>query len=104
MADPQILTTLRRKRDEIESVIAAYEAKIEDAKRDLSAVNVTIRLFELNGEPSQFPAYIDTKRLWNRGEIAKVCRAALATEGPRDTRELALRVIRAKASTKAIEC
>jgi hypothetical protein len=36
MADPQVQTTLRRKREEIETVLAAYEAKIEDAKRDLS--------------------------------------------------------------------
>jgi hypothetical protein len=96
MADPQILTTLRRKREEIASTIAAYEAKIEDAKRDLSAVNVTLRMFELDGEPSQFPVYIDTKHLWKRGEISKACQEALAAEGPLDTRELALRVIRSK--------
>lgn len=54
------------------------------------------RLFELNGEPQQFPAYADIGRLWKRGEIVTVCREALAKEGPLDTRELALRVIRAK--------
>ena len=96
MADPQILTTLRRKRDEIESVIATYRAKIKDAEYDLSAVAATLRLFELNGEPQQFPAYADIGRLWKRGEIVSVCRDALAKEGPLDTRELALRVIRAK--------
>ena len=96
MADPQVLSTLRRKRDEIESAIAAYRAKIKDAERDLSAVAATLRLFELNGEPQQFPAYADVGRLWKRGEIVTVCRDALAKEGPLDTRELALRVIRAK--------
>lgn len=96
MADPQILTTLRRKRDDIEGVIAAYQRKIEDAKRDLSAVNATLRLFELNGEPREFPAHADLGRLWKRGEIVTVCRQALHKEGPLDTRELALRVIRAK--------
>jgi TATA-box binding protein (TBP) (component of TFIID and TFIIIB) len=55
MADPQVLSTLRRKRDEIENAIAAYRAKIKDAERDLSAVAATLRLFELNGEPQQFP-------------------------------------------------
>ncbi|MGA2495665.1 MAG: hypothetical protein ABSF67_22485 [Roseiarcus sp.] len=34
MADPQIVTTLRRKRDEIESAIVTYRAKIQDAERD----------------------------------------------------------------------
>ncbi len=62
MADPQVLTTLRRKRDEIESVIVTYRAKIEEAERDLSAVAATIRLFELNGEPQQFPAYVEIGR------------------------------------------
>ena len=51
-------------------------------------------MFDLNSKPA-FPEYVDTKRLWKRGEIAKVCtRAALAEKGPLDTRELALRVIR----------
>jgi hypothetical protein len=96
MADPQVLSTLRRKRDDIEAAIAAYTKKVEEAKRDLSAVAATIRLFELNGEPQQFPAYVEIGRLWKRGEIVAVCREALAKEGPLDTRELALRVIRAK--------
>jgi hypothetical protein len=96
MAEPHILSTLRRKRDEIENVIAAYRAKIEEAERDLSAVAATIRLFELNGEPREFPAYADLGRLWKRGEIVAVCREALAKEGPLDTRELALRVVNAK--------
>jgi hypothetical protein len=96
MADPQVVSTLRRKRDEIESAIAAYRSKIEEAERDLSAVAATLRLFELNGEPQQFPAYADIGRLWKRGEIVSVCRDALAKEGPLDTRELARRVIRAK--------
>ncbi|MCW2282488.1 hypothetical protein M2323_000005 [Rhodoblastus acidophilus] len=96
MADPLAISILRRKRDEIESVIAAYEAKIEEAKRDLSAVNTTLRLFELNGEPEQFPVYVEVRHLFKRGEIVKLCRAALSQEGPLDTRELALRVVRAK--------
>jgi hypothetical protein len=96
MAEPQVISTLRRKRDEIEGAIAAYEKKIEAANRDLSAVNATLRIFELTGEPQQFPAYVDLGRLWKRGEIVAVCRAALEKEGPLDTRELALRVIQAK--------
>ncbi|MCW2283657.1 hypothetical protein M2323_001429 [Rhodoblastus acidophilus] len=96
MADPLAISILRRKRDEIESAIAAYEAKIEEAKRDLSAVNTTLRLFELNGEPEQFPVYVEVRHLFKRGEIVKLCRAALAEEGPLDNRELALRVVRAK--------
>ena len=91
MAEPHILSTLRRKRDDIQAVIELYEAKIEAAKHDLAAVNATLRLFELSGETLQFPAYVDLGRLWKRGEIVAVCREALAAEGPLDTRELAVR-------------
>jgi hypothetical protein len=96
MADPQVVTTLRRKRYDIQAAIEAYEAKIETAKHDLAAVNATLRLFELSGETLQFPAYVDLGRLWKRGEIVAVCREALAAEGPLDTRELAVHVLRAK--------
>jgi hypothetical protein len=101
MADPQILATLCRKRDEIEATISAYEKKIEAAQHDLVAVNATLRLFELNGESQQLPAYVAQGRLWKRGEIVSVCREALAAEGPLDTRELAVRVIRAKGLDEA---
>ena len=50
----------------------------------------------LSGEPSQFPVYFEIGRLFKRGEIVKLCRAALAEEGPLDARELALLVVRAK--------
>ena len=96
MSEPQVVNTLQSKRAEIESAIAAYEKKIEAAKRDLSAVNATIRLFEVNGERQEFPAYMDISRLWKRGEMFGVCKAALAKEGPLDTRELAVRVIAEK--------
>ena len=96
MSEPNVVLTLRRKRDEIESVIAAYRDKIEAAERDLSAVAATLRLFELGDQPEQFPAYASIGRLWKRGEMVRVCRAALEAEGPLDTRELALRVLRAK--------
>ena len=96
MTEPNVVLTLRRKRDEIENAIAAYRGKLEEAERDLSAVAATLRLFELGDQREQFPAYADISRLWKRGEIVKVCRAALEAEGPLDTRELALRVLRAK--------
>jgi hypothetical protein len=64
MADPQVVTTLRRKCDEIESAIVTSRAKIQDSERDLCAVTATLRRFELNGEPQQFPAYTDIGWLW----------------------------------------
>ncbi|ODA67520.1 hypothetical protein A7A08_01554 [Methyloligella halotolerans] len=63
---------------------------------DLAHVNATLRMFEAPEGRSQYPVYMDTLRLFKRGEIVRICKAALADEGPLDTRELALRVMRAK--------
>ena len=97
MADPHILTTLRRKRDETEATIRAYEKKAEALRRDLAHVNATLRLFELNGDLEVFPVHMDLNRLFKRGEVFAICKQALeaAPEGL-DTRELALAAIRAK--------
>jgi hypothetical protein len=97
MADPHIFTTLRRKRDEMEAAIRAYEKKTEALRRDLAHVNATLRLFELNGEQEVFPVHMDLTRLFKRGEVFRICQVVLeAAPGGLDTRELALAVIRAK--------
>jgi hypothetical protein len=97
MADPQILNTLRSKRDDIRDTIAAYEKRIADAKRDLMHVNATIQLFEVNGETPQFPVHMGLHRLFARGELLALCLDALkGSPDGLDTRELALAVVRAK--------
>jgi hypothetical protein len=95
VADPQIVGTLRRKRDDIERVIAEYEKKIAAARCDLSHVNAMLAMFEAPEGRTQFPVYMDTLRLFKRGEIVAICKEALKN-GPLDTRELALAVIDAK--------
>ena len=96
MAESQTLVVLRNKRDEIERAIANYEKQIEKARYDLAHVNATLRMFESPAERTEFPVYVDTLRLFRRGEIATLCKAALAEEGPLTTPELALRLVRAK--------
>ncbi len=53
-------------------------------------------MFESPEARTEFPVYVDTLRLFRRGEIVSLCKKALTEEGPLDTRELALRVMRAK--------
>lgn len=96
VADPHAITTLRRKRSEINSTIAAYEKKLAEARRDLSAVNTALRLFEPDADPKKFPVYGEAWRRFKKGEVVKLCRAALAQESPLGTRELATRIMRAK--------
>lgn len=97
MADPHILSTLRSKQAELEDLIAAYEKKIEAARFDLMHVNATLRLFEMNGDAEPFPVHMALNRILKRGEVARICLAALAeAQAGLDTRELAIAVIRAK--------
>jgi hypothetical protein len=97
MAEPQIVTTLSNKRDELERIISSYEKAIEAARRDLAHVNATLQLFEREGVPSAYPSRTNLVRVFRRGEIFAICKAALA-QAPAGmyTRELALAVLRAK--------
>jgi hypothetical protein len=99
MNDPNIVLGLRRKRDQISGTIAHYERLLRDAQHDLAHVNASLRLFEATGEAADLPPYVDLNRVLRRGETTKICMEALAAEGPLDTRQLALRVIRAKGLT-----
>jgi hypothetical protein len=97
MAEPQIVNTLRSKRDELERIIGSYEKATEAARRDLAHVNATLQLFERDGVPGVYPSRMSLIRVFRRGEIFAICRAALAQyPAGMDTRELALAVLRAK--------
>jgi len=96
MAEPLSVSMLRKKRDQIRDVIASYEKKFKEAQADLAHVNATLRLFEASGEPADFPPYVDLNRVFRRGETTTLCMEALKAEGALDTRELTLRIMRAK--------
>jgi hypothetical protein len=97
MAELQIVNTLRSKRDELERIIGSYEKAIEAARRDLAHVNATLQLFQRDGVANAYPSKMSIIRVFRRGEIFALSRAALA-QAPTgmDTRELALAVLRAK--------
>jgi hypothetical protein len=95
MADPLSVTMLRAKRDKIRDTIAAYERRLNQAQADLAHVNATLRLFEVTGDPNDFPPYLDLSRVFRRGETTDLCLEALRS-GPKDTRELAAHVMAAK--------
>jgi hypothetical protein len=84
MAEPQIVTTLTNKRNEIEARIAAYEREIENARRDLATINATLALFLQEGELRPHMVFL-------------LCKSALEIAGtPLDTRELARAVAQMK--------
>ena len=63
-------------------------------KRDFAHVNATICMFEASAGRTQFPVYVDTLRLFRRGEIVALCKATLADEGPLTTHALSPHVKR----------
>jgi hypothetical protein len=95
MAEIRTVTTLVTKRDEIERAIAGYESRLAQAKADLSHVNACIAIFEAHDDPTGSRAYVDTHRLFARGEMMRLCKDGLAS-GPKTTKELALIVMAAK--------
>jgi hypothetical protein len=97
MAESHIVTTLRTKRDELDRLISSYEGALAAARRDFVNVSATLELFEKEGAPAAYPFRLTIVRMFKRGEVFSLCKAALA-EAPEglDTRELARAVIRAK--------
>lgn len=96
MAEIRTVTTLKSKRDEITRSIASYEKKLGQARADLAHINAAIRIFEISGSEGEFVApYVDIYRMFKRGEMAAIARAALA-DGPQNTRQLALAIMKAK--------
>lgn len=96
MTIPLSVFMLRRKRNQIRDTIANYEAKLREARADLSHVLATLRLYEVSGEPSDFTPYFDLNRVFARGETTAFCIATLKAEGPLDTRQLTQRLMVAK--------
>ena len=92
---------LRSTRDQIAATIALDERLTREAEHALAHVNTALRLFEVSGEACDLAPYVDLNRLLKRGETTNICMDALANEGPMDTCQLALRIIRAKRRTEA---
>lgn len=94
--EPNVLRTLKRKRQDIEDMIVTYEKRLAEARTDLAHIAATIQLFEAAGDPDGVKPYQDIHRLFRRGEMVKLCKEALAKNGPMDTSELAAYVMEAK--------
>lgn len=92
MPEIRTVTTLRRKRDEIITVIKLYERQLEQARADLAHVTAAMRIF---AEGEDVRPYTDVHRVFKRAEKIELCREALAS-GPMTTKELALFLMRRK--------
>src|SRR5271154_3713257 len=95
MAEIRTVTTLRSKRAEILASISLYEKRLAQARADLAHVTACIAIFEASGDGEELSSYVDTHRLFARGEMIALCKQALAG-GAKTTKELALHVMAAK--------
>lgn len=93
MGEIRTVTTLRSKKAEIESSIANYETRLNQARADLAHITAAIAIFEATGDRGAMAAYVDIHRIWKRGEMMRLCKGFLEREGPLDTRALAQRVM-----------
>ncbi len=96
MALPLGVSMLSKKRDKIRDTIAMYEARLGQAQADLAHVNAALRLFAATGEPEDFPPYVDLNRVFRRGETTQFCLKTLREEGPLDTRQLTVMLMKSK--------
>jgi len=85
MGEIRTVTTLQRKRKQIAASIKLYERQLAQARSDLAHVEATVRIFAASGKPQDIAKYVDSYRLFKRGEPWAICQAALA-KGPLDTR------------------
>ena len=95
MTEIRTVTTLQHKRDEIRASIRMYEKKLAQAQVDLAHVTGAIRLFQVSGRSQDLARYMDSYRLYKRGEPWAICKAALVN-GPLSTKDLALELMKAK--------
>src|SRR5208282_360832 len=77
-------------------MVAVFSAwRMAQARSDLAHVTAAIRIFEASGSPKDMSRYVDSYRLFKRGEPWAICAAALVN-GPLSTKELALALMKAK--------
>jgi len=95
MAESTTVSTLTRKRKEIERAIAGYEARLKQSRLDLAHISAAIAIFEASGSTADMLAYVNLKRFWKNGQLLALCKGFLKAEGPLDTRALSERVMRA---------
>lgn len=95
MAEIRTVTTLRSKQAEIQRAIVGYEQRLAQARADLAHVTAAIAIFEASGDREAMGAYVDIHRIWKRGELMRLCKSFLESEGPLSTRVLADKAMRA---------
>lgn len=100
MAEPHVISALRNKRSELGGVVDQLEQRLEQHRADLAHLDATMRLFDPDIRPEEVrPKQQRARSAWFRpGECLRLIYDELRdAPQPATTRELAERVMRAKA-------
>jgi hypothetical protein len=100
MAEPHVISALRSKRSELGGVVNQLEQRLEQHRADLAHLDATMRLFDPDIRPQEVrPKQQRVRSAWFRpGECLRLIYDELRdAPQPATTRELAERVMRAKA-------
>lgn len=94
MAETILSKNLTNKRKQIQAYIGSLERDLEQARRDLSAIIATERVFQSRGP--KVTAYMELAALFPRHELPKLCLAAIEATSPISTKDIAAYVIAEK--------
>ncbi|MGH7001421.1 MAG: hypothetical protein ACREEA_07935 [Stellaceae bacterium] len=100
MAEPHVISALRSKRSELGGVVNQLEQRLEQHRADLAHLDATMRLFDPDIRPQEVrPKQQRARSTWFRpGECLRLIYDELRdAPQPVTTRELAERIMRAKA-------
>jgi hypothetical protein len=103
MAKPRTIESLQVKKAEVEWAVKAYEAKLNQSRKDLDHLNAALAIFEASGDRKAMTAYVNYRALWKHGELFNLCMRVLESEGPLSTREMTLRILRSEGMDTADE-
>jgi hypothetical protein len=70
MVKSRTVESLQVKRDQIAEAVAAYEAKLTQARTDLAHITAAIAIFEASGDRKAAMAYANFTRIWKVPRIA----------------------------------
>ncbi len=95
MAESQTVVILRNKRDDIALAITTYERELERARADFAHITAALAIFDAGDQPGSQRPYTHLVRGFRYGELAALCRAAIA-DGPLSTPDIAKYVMSEK--------
>jgi hypothetical protein len=96
MAEPHVISALKRKRARIAGELAQSEKRCEAMRLHLVSLDHSLRLFGYDGDPADIKPVKPKRLLFRRGELQRAIMGILRVNGPVADAELVERVFAMK--------